>query len=235
MAWQSKQCCSVLDQPTRAPQIPSHRHNCNFVACPYDGVTLPMTNLLPSFNMQGPIAQRPSVGDLSTPISPARVALSLLLLAVQALPKSAVLRFIRVNMLLKRLVADGQLRGDLLRAPLQTQQSKGFFPYPRLNGWGIATVLRTLCRELTGLFGSIAPRTSITIQFPANGGLVPIQWLGNLRLIVSSFHEGVNLISFSLAEVFVFHKQLRLPGQEALNAIHPQPPNLQLIKVALRA
>ena len=56
-----------------------------------------------------------------------------------------------------------------------------------------------------------------------------------LSLIVSSFHEGVNLISFSLAEVFVFHKQLRLPGQEALNAIHPQPPNHQLIKVALRA
>ena len=56
-----------------------------------------------------------------------------------------------------------------------------------------------------------------------------------LILIVSSFHEGVNLISFSLAEVFVFHKQLRLPGQEALNAIHPQPLNLQLIKVALRA
>jgi hypothetical protein len=35
--------------------------------------------------------------------------------------------------------------------------------------------------------------------------------------------------------VFVFHKQLRLPGQEALNAMHPQPPNHQLIKVALRA
>jgi hypothetical protein len=52
---------------------------------------------------------------------------------------------------------------------------------------------------------------------------------------VSGFHEGVNLISFSLAEVFVFHKQLRLPGQEALNAMHPQPPNHQLIKVALRA
>jgi hypothetical protein len=28
-------------------------------------------------------------------------------------------------------------------------------------------------------------------------------------LIVSSFHEGINLISFSLAEVFVFYKQQR--------------------------
>ena len=185
--------------------------------------------------MQGPIAQRPSVGDLPSSISHTRVALSLLLLAAQVLPKSTALRFIRVNMLVKRLVADGILRGDLLRASLQTQQSTGFFPYPQLNGWGIATVLYTLCRELTGLFGSIAPRTSITNQFPANGGLVPIEQLGNLRLIVSNFHDGVNLISFSLAEVFVFHKQLRLPGQEALNAIHPQPPNLQLIKVALRS
>jgi hypothetical protein len=37
-----------------------------------------------------------------------------------------------------------------------------------------------------------------------------------------------------LAEVFVFHKQLRLAGQEALNAKHPQPPHHPLIKVALR-
>jgi hypothetical protein len=64
---------------------------------------------------------------------------------------------------------------------------------------------------------------------------VLIQQLGYLRLIVSSFHEGINLKSFILAEVFVFDKQLRLPGQEALNAIQLKPPNLQLIKVALRA
>jgi len=56
-----------------------------------------------------------------------------------------------------------------------------------------------------------------------------------LRLIVSGLHERVNLIAFSSAEVFVGHKQLRLPGQEALNAEHPQPPNHQLFKVALRA
>jgi hypothetical protein len=48
-------------------------------------------------------------------------------------------------------------------------------------------------------------------------------------------HERVNLISFSLVEVFVGHKRLRLPGQEALNAKHPQPSNHQLFKVALRA
>jgi len=141
----------------------------------------------------------------------------------------------RINMLVKRLMADGQSCCNLLRTPLHVQQSTGFFTHPWLNGWSVTTVLRTLCRELTGLFGAIAPRTSITNQLPADGGLVLIQQLGYLRLVVSGFHEGVNLISFSLAKVFVFHKQLRLPGQEALNAIHPQPPNHRLIKVALRA
>jgi hypothetical protein len=43
----------------------------------------------------------------------------------------------------------------------------------------------------------------------------------------------MNLISFSLAEMFIGHGQLRLAGQEALNAKHSQPPTPQLIKVAL--
>jgi hypothetical protein len=53
-------------------------------------------------------------------------------------------------------------------------------------------------------------------------------------LIVSGFHKGVDLISFNLAEMFVGHGQLRLAGQEALNAKYSQPPSPQLIKVALR-
>ena len=194
-----------------------------------------MTHLASIFNMQGPIAQRPSVGDLPPSISPTRVTLSLLLQAAQTLPKNSALSLVRINMLVKRLMADGQSCCNLLRTPLQLQQRTGFFPYPRLNGWGIPTVMRSLCREFIGLFEAIAPRTSITNQLPADGGLVPIQQLGNLSLIVSGFHEYVNLISFSLAEVFVFHKQQRHARQEALNAIHPQPPNNQLIKVALRA
>ena len=96
-------------------------------------------------------------------------------------------------------------------------------------------MLRSIGRHLTSLLGAVTPRASVAAQLPTDGGLVPVQQLGYLSLIVSGFHEGVNLISFSLAEVFVGHKQLRLPGQEALNAKHPQPPNHQLFKVALRA
>jgi hypothetical protein len=55
------------------------------------------------------------------------------------------------------------------------------------------------------------------------------------EFIVSDFHKGVDLISFNLAEMFVVHGQLRLAGQEALNAKHAQQPTLQLIKVAFHA
>ena len=98
--------------------------------------------------MQWPIAQRPPVGDLPASISPTRIALPLLLLAAQTLPKNSALSLLRINMLVKRLMADGQYCCNLLRTPLHAHQRTGFFPYPRLYGWGIATVLRTLCRRL---------------------------------------------------------------------------------------
>jgi hypothetical protein len=59
--------------------------------------------------------------------------------------------------------------------------------------------------------------------------------LGDLSLMVSGFHKCVYIISFNLAEMFVLHGQLRMAGQEALNAKHSQPPLLHLIKVADRA
>ena len=64
---------------------------------------------------------------------------------------------------------------------------------------------------------------------------VSIEQLGDLSLVVSDFHKGLDLISFNLAVMFVVHRQLQLTGQEALNAKHSQQPSLQLIKVALRA
>ena len=65
----------------------------------------------------------------------------------------------------------------------------------------------------------------MTCQLTTDGELVPVQQFGYFRLFVSGFHNGVNLISFSLAEVFVGHGQPRQSGQEVLNAKHPQSPN----------
>ena len=112
-------------------------------------------------------------------------------------------------MLINGFMADGQLARNLLRAPLQLQQQLRLVIHPSWNRVSVATVLRSIGRHLTSLLRSVTPRASVAAQFPTDGGLVPIQQLGNLRLIVSSFDEGVNLISFSLAEVLVGHKQQR--------------------------
>ena len=185
--------------------------------------------------MQGPLAQRPSVGDLSSPVSATCIALPLLLLTAQVLPKRPALSLVGINMLINGFMADGQLARNLLWAPLKLKQQTSLIMHPRRHRAGIATILCSTGRLLASLLGAVAPRAAVATQLPADGGLVPVQQFGYLRLIVSCLHERVNLISFSLAEVFVGHKQLRLPGQEALNAKHPQPPNHQLFKVALRA
>jgi hypothetical protein len=138
-------------------------------------------------------------------------------------------------MLINGFMADGQLRSNLFGTPLDAEQGINFIFHARRNRVGVSAVLRSIVRHLASLLGSITPRAIIADQLPTDGGLVLVQYLGYLRLIVSGFHKGVNQISFSLAEVFVGHGQLRLPGQEALNAKHSQPPNHQLFKVAIRA
>ena len=184
--------------------------------------------------MQEPLAQTPSIVDLSSPVSATCIALPLLLLTAQVLPKCPALSFVGINTQVNRLMAGGQLARNLLRAPLQLKQQLRLVIHPSWHRVGGTAVLLSSSRHLTSLLGAVIARASITAQLTTDGGLVSVQHLGYLRLIVSGFHERVNLISFSLAEVFVGHRQLRLPGQEALNAKHPQPANHQLIKVALR-
>ncbi len=87
-----------------------------------DGVAFPMTHLSSCFNVQGPLAQRPSVGDLSSPVSATCIALPLLLLTAQVLPKRPALSLVGINMLINGFMADGQLGRNLLLAPLQLQQ-----------------------------------------------------------------------------------------------------------------
>ena len=76
---------------------------------------------------------------------------------------------------------------------------------PKQAPLSVTAVLRLIGRHLASLLWSVNPRARISVQFPTDGELVPIKHIGYLRFIVSGFHEGVNLISFSLAEVFVGH------------------------------
>jgi hypothetical protein len=85
------------------------------------------------------------------------------------------------------------------------------------------------------LLGPIGFNPAVARKLPADGRFVSIQQLGILSLILPGFHKGVDLMSFNLAEMFVVHGELRLAGQEVLNAKHSQSPSPQLIKVTLRA
>lgn len=226
---------SHLDYDPEAALALDHRHNGPLVVRADDRVAFPMAHLLSSFDMRRPIPQGAPVRDLAPSVLPAGVALSLLLLAAQVLPQLAASGLVGINMLVKRLMADWQLASNLLRTPLQAQQMSGLLAHPGGHSRSVSALLRSLGPQLTGLLGPIAFKPAVARKLPADGGLVSIQQLGNLSLIVSGFHKGVDLISFNLAEMFVGHGQLRLAGQEALNAKHSQPPSPQLIKVALRA
>jgi len=83
-----------------------------------------MTHLLPKLNMHRPVAQGASVRNLAPSVPTARVALSLLLLAAKVLPQRAASSFVRVNMPVKRLMADWQLASNLLRATMHFNLSK---------------------------------------------------------------------------------------------------------------
>ena len=226
---------SHLDYDPEAALALDHRHNGPLMVRANDRVAFPVAHLLSSFDMRRPITQGASVRDLAPSVPTARVALSFLLLAAKVLPQRAASSLVRVNMLVKRLMADWQLACNLLRAPLQAQQICGLLAHPGGHSSSVSAFLRSLGRQLTGLLGPIAFKPAIARKLPADGRFVSIKQLGDLSLIVSGFHKGVDLISFNLAEMFVVHWQLRLAGQEALNAKHSQPPSPQLIKVALRA
>ena len=205
-----------FDDDTKATLSLHHRHNGPLVVGANDCVALPMTHLLSELNMHRSVAQGASVRDLAPSVPTARLALSLLLLAAKVLPQRAASSFVRVNMPVKRLMADWQLASNLLRAPLQFKQAGGLLSHPRWHGGSVPALLRTLGRNCTGLLWPVAFKAPIARNLPADGRFVSIKQLGDLSLIVSGFHKGVDLISFNLAEMFVVHGQLRLAGQEAL-------------------
>jgi len=84
-----------------------------------------MAHLLSNFDMRRPITQGASVRDLAPSVPTARVALSLLLLAAKVIQQRAASSLVRINMLVKCLMAGWQLACNLLRAPLQLKRAGG--------------------------------------------------------------------------------------------------------------
>ena len=75
-------------------------------------------------------------------------------------------------------------------------------PVTEMRAYGKARAWR-VSRHPYFFIGSV----NDTSQLPPCPKLEPIQQLNYLSLIVSGFHEPVNLMSSSFADVFVFHNQ----------------------------
>jgi hypothetical protein len=126
------------------------------------------------------------------------------------------LSFAGINTQVNRIKADGQLARNLPRAPLQLQQQLRLIIHRSWHCIGIAAALRSIGRHITSLLGAVAPRASVAAQLPTDCGLLPIQHLSNLSMVKYGSDESVNLITFSLAEVFVPDNQLRMQCHNTL-------------------
>ena len=226
---------TIFNYDTDATLSLYHLHNGDLTDSANHGVTLPVTHLLSKLDVHRPIAQGALVRDLTPFVLTARLALSLLILIAIVLPQRAALSFARLKMLVKHFITDRQFACHLLRAPLQLKQAAGLLRHSGWHGSSVLALLRTLSQERAGFLWPVAFQAPIMRKLPTDGRFVSIKELGDLSLTASCFHNCVGPISFNFADIFVVHGQIRLAGQEALNAKHSQPPSLQLIKVALRA
>ena len=129
-------------------------------------------------------------------------------------------RFVCINLLVNRFMANRQLTGDLFRTPLQTKECFSRAPDFWRDASGITTALRSLLGLILGLAGAIPSTARPTRQLSTNGRFMAPQNPGNLNLRLSCFHKRLNLITFGLAEMCMGHGLLRLAGQKALILMH---------------
>ncbi len=194
------------------PSIPApslyQGHNGLLVSCSNHCVPLRVSNSPAGFNIWWTLADRASIDNLTSSLNPIGVSLFSLLLASQTLPKSPSSSFIRIDMLIKRFMANWQLCSDLLGAELLANPVKGGFKHMRLNAPGITTNYGALLSKSIGLLGSVPVAPFFPSNLSRKGGLAPAKIRGNLGAIQSFFHEAKNLISFVLAEEFIGHGNL---------------------------
>jgi hypothetical protein len=125
-------------------------------------------------------------------------------------------RFVFIDLLVNRLLADGQLAGNLLGTHSQAEQRSHLNQDLCINVSRITTALRTLIGQILSLAGTISSTAGSTGHFSTNRRLMAPQKMGYLGLCLSCFYKYINLITFGLAEVCIVHVLLQPAGQKAL-------------------
>ena len=97
-------------------------NDCALMGSPNNRVGFPVPDVGASLNRFRPKSNGAPIWDLTASITATSIAFASLFLAAQEVPSIPTHRFVCVNLLLNRLVADRQLAGNLLRTPLQAEQ-----------------------------------------------------------------------------------------------------------------
>lgn len=184
-------------------------HECNnrlFMACANHCVPFPVTKLATRLNKNRTFGNGVATNELPAKIFPAGVALTSPFLATQLYPKRPALSFIRVGVLVNRLVGSGQQGCNLLRTPLQIQALSHQFSRQRMKLQGSTAALSSLLANTLSLARSVASQTSVARNLSTVCRLVSTQNLGNRLEALSCYHDSIKLIMFSLAEMFIGHK-----------------------------
>ncbi len=82
-----------------------------------------------------------------------------------------------------------------------------------------------LLSKSIGLLGTVPAAPFFSNNLSRNGGLAPGKILSNFGATQSFSHEAKNLISFSLAEVFIGHDNLTAKVKKLWILNHSQPLN----------
>jgi hypothetical protein len=101
-----------------------------------------------------------------------------------------------------------QRASNLISHPFFSSQIKGSSINTIYDLFSISAVLCSISRFQSRLTRSVAALSRVALNFPRNRGLAATQIQGIVRNIESGFYKGRNLISLSLAEVFIGYGNL---------------------------
>ena len=192
---------NLVDQ--REAGLPFHdAHDGLAVVLTNHGIRFPVTDPAARLNDSWSVFDGQPVGYGAAPF---RLAITLLpqLLAAQILPQQSACSLVRVDPLIHRLWADGDVPADLLWAPL--------FQQPVLRELPCRIVYRSCVERLpfhrlaVCLFGTVAASATVARQLSADCGFASFQHFSYFVLLVSCLLQGVNLVSFFSGDVCVVH------------------------------
>ena len=192
----------------------NHAEDGSTMPVPDDEIGLPIAHTAFAVHKGGAFVEADAVGQLPPPVILA-VAFAPRLAAPQRELERAAPSHVRVDIVVAALVAHVGLSlqfeppDDLLRTPLLAQERLD--PCP-----GLLRDARLMRRQLArpcqfvGLLGTIAAPAAIAAQLARDSAFVAADDRGNLRLVLSGFHQGVNLVSLLAGKLRVTQSVLPL-------------------------